>query len=90
MNTLNTLCSAAPQLDDLDRFLINAAFEIGRIADDVGGSLMILAYYADGDDCGITPTVLMELMECDASRYLEGLSMLAAAGIKVPAGWRLS
>jgi hypothetical protein len=60
--------------------LINAAIEIGRIANDIGGSLVILAYYADGDDCGITPTILMELMECDTSRFMEGLSMLDAAG----------
>lgn len=77
-------------LGDLDRFLIKAAIEIGRVADDVGGALLILAHYADGDDCGITPTVLMELMECDGPRLMEGLSMLDAAGIKVPSGWRLS
>jgi hypothetical protein len=89
MNTLNTLCSAAPQLDDLE-FLINAAIKIGRAADDIGGALMIFAHYADGNDRGITPSDIMVLMQCNSSRYMEGLAMLDASGIQVPAGWRLS
>jgi hypothetical protein len=76
--------------DDLDRFLVAAAIEIGRVADDVGGALVILAYYADGHDCGITPTDMMTLMECSASHYREGLEIVDASGITVPVGWRLS
>jgi hypothetical protein len=81
--------AASFQLDDLDHFLIGLAIEIGRVADDIGGALLILAHYADGDDLGITPTDIMTLMECGPSRYMEGLAMLDASGIQVPAGWRL-
>jgi len=80
----------APQVDDLDRFLLDAAIKIGRVADDIGGALMILAHYADGDDCGITPSDIMALMRCTSWRYMEGVAMLDASGIQVPAGWRLS
>jgi hypothetical protein len=88
MNARNNV--GALQFDDLDRFLIGAAIEIGRIADDVCGALLILAYYADGDDCGITSTALMDLMGCDASRLVEALSILDSAEINVPGGWRPS
>jgi hypothetical protein len=59
-------------------------------ADDVSGALMIFAHYADGADRGITPSDIMALMQCSSSRYMEGLAMLDASGIPVPAGWRLS
>ena len=78
------------QGDDFDRFLVNAAIEMARPADDVGGALMILSHYADGDDCGIRPTDIMALMRCSPSHYVEGLALLDVAGIQVPIGWRLS
>ena len=76
-------------LDDLDRFLINAAIEIGRVTDDIGGALLILAFYADDDGSGITPTELMSAWHCVPSKYMEGIAMLDRTGIPVPAGWRL-
>jgi hypothetical protein len=76
-------------LDDLDRFLINAAIKIGRVADDIGGALLILAFYADEDGSGITPTELMSAWHCLPSKYMEGIAMLDRAGVPVPAGWRL-
>jgi hypothetical protein len=77
-------------LDDLDRFLIKAAIEIGAIADDVGGAMTIFAYYADGDDCGIGPSHFMAALECSPSKYMEGIGILDRVGIAVPAAWRLS
>jgi hypothetical protein len=78
------------QLEKLDEFLIHAAFEIGRVADDVGGALLIFAHYADGDDCGLNPRHFMAAFGCSSSAYMEGIGMLDASGITVPAGWRLS
>jgi hypothetical protein len=78
------------QLDRFDEFLIHAAFEIGRVADDVGGALLIFAHFADGDDCGLNPRHFMAAFECSSSAYMEGIGMLDAASIAVPAGWRLS
>jgi hypothetical protein len=76
--------------DDLDRFLINTAIEIGSIADDVGGAMTIFVYYADGDDCGIGPSHFMAALECSPSKYMEAIGVLDRAGIAVPAAWRLS
>jgi hypothetical protein len=79
-----------PEVDDLDRFLINAAIRIGRVAEDISGALITFAHYADGEDCGITPSDLMALMRCSPSSYMRALTMLETSGIKVPPGWRLS
>jgi hypothetical protein len=89
MNTRNIHKASLP-LDDLDRFLITAAIKIGRVADDISGALMIFAHFADGDNCGVTPTDIMALMNCTPSRYMQALRMLDASGIRVPPGWRLS
>jgi hypothetical protein len=70
--------------NDLDDFLIYAAIRIGRVADDVAGALLILAFYADADGSRITPTELIAAWGCSLSKY-----MLDRAGIAVPAAWRL-
>jgi hypothetical protein len=78
------------QRDSLDDFLIHAAIKFGRVASDVGGALLILAHYADGDDCGLGPTHFIAAFECSSSAYMEGVGMLDASGICVPARWRIA
>jgi hypothetical protein len=78
------------QLDSLDDFLIQAAIKFGRVASDVGGALVILAHYADGDDCGLDPAHFIAAFECSSSAYIEGVGMLDASGIRVPARWRIA
>jgi hypothetical protein len=68
-----------------DEWLLSATIFLARKYGDVAGAMVTIATYADGDDRGITPADICDVLECTQAIYMEALSMLDRAGSFRPA-----